>query len=119
LRIADGASRAEAGGAAVFARAAVVRTAAGVDVSDAYRRGAEHALAIVRAHGIRIAILKEGSPSCGNGTIHDGSFSGTRVPGDGVTAALLRANGIRVFSERELDKAAEWLDREEEPRRES
>jgi uncharacterized protein YbbK (DUF523 family) len=106
------------GGAAVLTRAAVVRTAAGVDVSDAYRRGADRALAAARAHGIRIAILKEGSPSCGSGTIYDGSFSGTRAPGDGVTAALLRSNGIHVFSEHELDRAAEWLRHEEdEPRR--
>jgi uncharacterized protein YbbK (DUF523 family) len=93
------------GGGAVVARAAVVRTAAGVDVTEAYRRGAERALAVAREQGIRVAILKEGSPSCGSSTIYDGAFSGTRVAGAGVTAALLRANGIRVFNEQELDAA--------------
>jgi len=97
------------GGAAVLAHQAVVRTSAGVDVTDAYRRGAERALAVAQQHGIRVAILKEGSPSCGSSVVYDGTFSGTRVAGAGVTAALLAAHGIQVFSEHELDAADAWL----------
>ena len=58
-----------------------------------------------------MAILKEGSPSCGSHYIYDGTFTTTRVPGgSGVTTAALRAAGIRVFSESELDAAAAYLE---------
>ena len=96
-------------GHGVIARAAVVRTASGVDVTDAYRRGAERALDIVKQHHIRVAILKDASPSCGSASVYDGAFSGTRVPGAGVTTALLEAHGVRVFSDLEIDQAASWL----------
>ncbi|MNF07884.1 hypothetical protein D3C80_2081630 [compost metagenome] len=63
------------------------------------------ALALVRKHGIRIAVLKAGSPSCGNQLTYDGTFSGTKVAGEGVTTALLRREGVLVFSELELEAA--------------
>ena len=59
--------------------------------------------------GIRLAILKEGSPSCGSGYIYDGSFTGIKKPGKGVAAALLEENGIRVFSEREIPEAEKFI----------
>lgn len=68
----------------------------GADVTDAFRRGAERTLAIARAAGAVRAALQERSPSCGCGTVYDGTFSGTLVPGDGVTAELLRKNGVEV-----------------------
>ena len=64
-----------------------------------YRKGAEAALALYRLCGCQAAILKANSPSCGCGTIHDGSFSHRKISGDGVTAELLRANGIPVYTE--------------------
>lgn len=82
-----------------------VRTAAGEDVSAAFRKGAFVALELARRHGIRLAILKERSPSCGSGAVYDGSFSGQKIPGEGVTAALLRQRGVRVFSEDQLAEA--------------
>ena len=72
---------------------------AGRDVTAEYVRGAESALELARLYGCRGAILKERSPSCGCGYIYDGSFSGTLVPGDGVTARLLKAHGIPVTGE--------------------
>jgi uncharacterized protein YbbK (DUF523 family) len=87
-------------------RLPVVTTSDGRDVSGAFQRGAEEALALVRRLRIRVAVLKDGSPSCGARTIFDGTFSGTRVPGEGVTAALLRANGVHVFSDQDLEGAA-------------
>jgi len=96
-------------GRGVMARVARVRSASGVDVTDAYRRGAEQALALARQHHIRVAILKDASPSCGSATVYDGTFTGTRVPGAGVTAALLAAHGVKVFSDLEIDQAARWL----------
>jgi uncharacterized protein YbbK (DUF523 family) len=87
-----------------------VLTAAGHDVTDAYARGAEAAAATCAAHHIRIAILKDRSPSCGSHSIHDGTFSGRTIDGQGITAARLRLEGVRVFSESEIDVAARYLD---------
>ncbi|HLV17073.1 MAG TPA: DUF523 domain-containing protein, partial [Pseudomonas sp.] len=75
----------------------------------AFRAGAEAALQLVRQHNIRLAILKARSPSCGNRQNYDGSFSGTLIDGEGVTAAALRQAGVQVFSEHELEAAAEAL----------
>lgn len=71
----------------------------GEDFTAAFVRGAGIALALVRQHGIRLAVLKARSPSCGNLQNYDGSFSGSLVDGEGVTAALLRQAGVRVFHE--------------------
>lgn len=79
-----------------------VMTRDGRDVTDAYRNGAEQVLRLADQFGCRIAILKERSPSCGSGTIYDGTFSGSFRAGDGVTAELLRENGIRVYGESEI-----------------
>jgi uncharacterized protein YbbK (DUF523 family) len=97
--------RGPGGGLAVLAGDASIHTVQGIDVTAAFLAGAQAALAAARRHGIRLAILKENSPSCGTRRVHDGSFSGTRVPGMGVTAALLREAGIEVFPETELDAA--------------
>jgi uncharacterized protein YbbK (DUF523 family) len=91
-----------AGGLKVLAGEAIVMNSNGSDVSELFVRGARQALGNARSKDIRIAILKEGSPSCGTGYVYDGTFSHTRVTGLGVTAALLRQNGIHVFSEAQL-----------------
>ncbi|MFJ4346126.1 DUF523 domain-containing protein [Pseudomonas sp. NPDC089401] len=92
-------------GAQVLDGGAQVLTVSGEDVSAAFLAGAQVALALVRRHGISVAVLKAGSPSCGNRLTYDGTFSGVKVPGEGVTAALLRREGVRVFSELELEEA--------------
>jgi len=91
-------------------RGASVVTADGTDVTAAFVAGAERALEAARASGVRLAVLKENSPSCGSTHVYDGTFTGTRVAGQGVTAALFEANGIRVFSERTLADAAAYLE---------
>ena len=80
-------------------------TVEGRDVTGAFEQGAQKALELCQQNNIRIAILKEGSPSCGSSLINDGHFSHTKIPGQGVTTRLLEANGVRVFSEHELEKA--------------
>lgn len=87
-------------------RGARVVTQDGRDVTENYRRGAEAALEIARREGVCAAVLKERSPSCGSGEIYDGSFTGTRTAGDGVTAELLKAHGIAVFGEGEAQGLA-------------
>ncbi len=96
-------------GGEVLDGAARVVTVGGEDVSAAFLAGARQALALVRQHGIRVAVLKAGSPSCGNRLTYDGSFSGLKVPGEGVTTALLRREGVLVFSELELEQAQQAL----------
>ena len=72
---------------------------AGDDVTACFAKGAEAALRIAELGHCRYAILKERSPSCGCGTIYDGTFSGSLAEGDGVTAELFKANGIPVYGE--------------------
>ena len=88
---------------------APVMTSEGEDVTAAFMDGAQQALALVNRHGIRIAILKANSPSCGNLLTYDGTFSGVKVSGEGVTAALLSRHGVRVFNESQLAEAASAL----------
>ena len=81
-----------------------VVTREGGDVTAQYRRGAEEALRLCRLLGCNAALLKERSPSCGSGAIYDGTFTGTVTAGDGVTAELLRKNGIPVYGETQADQ---------------
>lgn len=81
----------------------------GQDVTTYFLDGAKKALELAGSLGIRLAILKEGSPSCGSGYIYDGSFSNIKIPGKGIAAALLEENGIRVFSELEIAEAESYL----------
>ncbi len=79
----------------------------GRDVTPEYQRGAAEALKLARLFACDGAVLKARSPSCGCGEIYDGTFTGTRVPGDGVTASLLRDSGLTVCTEEDLDKIRE------------
>lgn len=72
------------------------------DVTENFINGAKESLKIAEMFNCKQAILKEGSPSCGCNFIYDGSFSGNKIPGMGVTAALFNENNIEVFSEKEL-----------------
>ena len=93
------------GGEVLDGQAPVITTE-GADVSAQFLAGAYQALELVEKHGIRIAVLKANSPSCGNLLTYDGTFSGVKVSGEGVTAALLKRHGVQVFSELELAEAA-------------
>lgn len=75
---------------------------AGEDVTEQFQKGAEETLKIARENNITEAIMKQRSPSCGCGKIFDGTFSGKVIDGWGITADLLRKNGIRVISEEEI-----------------
>lgn len=74
----------------------------GEDNTEAFLRGAHEVLNIVKMEGITKAILKAKSPSCGCGIIYDGTFSGNKVEGNGVTAELLIQNGVEVITEDDL-----------------
>ena len=91
------------GGDVLEGRARVVNIE-GRDVTVQFLAGAQKALCVAQRWGIKEAILKARSPSCGVGQIYDGSFSGHLVEGDGVTAALLKREGIIVRNEDEWEE---------------
>lgn len=99
-----------AGGDAVMDGTARVVTVHGADVTEPFLRGARLALDAALPADVRLAVLKDGSPSCGSEIIHDGSFGGRTRDGMGVTAAVLQRAGIAVFSEKRLDDAAMYLE---------
>ena len=86
-------------------RGSRVVTASGLDVTDAYVRGAQQVLQLALQFSCRAAILKAKSPACGSGQIYDGSFSRHLVPGWGVAAQLLRESGLLVCDETQIG----WL----------
>ncbi|MCM1306735.1 MAG: DUF523 domain-containing protein [Bacteroides sp.] len=74
----------------------------GSDVTEQYSRGADFAVEIAKANDVDYCILKANSPSCGKGVIYDGTFSGAKIQGNGVTAEKLLANGFTVITENDL-----------------
>lgn len=82
----------------------------GKDVSKQFHKGAQETFRIANILDCKYAVLKEKSPSCGSGKIYDGTFTGTLVEGDGITAKALKDMGIQVFGE---TKIAELLKKED------
>lgn len=83
----------------VLAGRARVINVAGEDLSVSFIKGAQECLALMQQAGIDEAVLQRRSPSCGVGRIYDGSFSGHLIAGDGVTAALFKKHGIKVWND--------------------
>ncbi len=73
-----------------------VRSIYGDILTSQFLRGAEETLKIAKLLNAEIALFKSLSPSCGSGKIYDGTFSGEVKEGYGVTAAILKKNGIEV-----------------------
>ncbi len=88
-----------------------VITSQGQDVTKEFMLGASKALLLCQQFNIRYALLKESSPSCGSSMIYDGTFSGKKILGQGLTAQLLRENGVEVFSENTIDNLFERIER--------
>lgn len=74
-----------------------------VDVTLEFNKGAIKALELAKEYGCKKAILKAKSPSCGKGVIYDGTFSHNKINGNGVACELLLKNGIKVYTEEEID----------------
>jgi uncharacterized protein YbbK (DUF523 family) len=87
----------------------------GRDVSAEFAAGAARAVALAHEHAVVVAVLKEGSPSCGSSLVGDGTFGGVKVKGSGATTQALRALGVQVFSELELELADCALEAIERP----
>ncbi|MBS6955844.1 MAG: DUF523 domain-containing protein [Enterocloster asparagiformis] len=89
-----------------------VVTGDGQDVTGAYARGAEEAVRLAKLYRCRYALLKERSPSCGSGRIYDGTFTRKLIPGDGVTAARLRDEGVAVYGESAIRQLLSDIERQ-------
>lgn len=76
----------------------MVMSREGTNCTREYTEGARRTLEICRIAGIRKAILQQRSPSCGCGRIYDGTFSSRLIDGNGITAEMLKANGISVYT---------------------
>lgn len=81
----------------------------GTEVTSMFVDGAELAVQRAVAEGCVIAVLTDGSPSCGTTYVFDGSFTGGTLPGMGVAAQLLQDHGVRVFPEDQIDEADRYL----------
>ncbi len=81
-----------------------VLSSTGKDVTMEFISGAQHALLLAQQHQVKYALLKESSPSCGVNRVYDGTFSGRKIEGSGMTTQLLKKNGILVFSENEIEE---------------
>lgn len=71
----------------------------GNDVTQEFLKGAYEVLQIAKEKKVKMAILKAKSPSCGRGTVYDGTFTGNKISGNGITVELLLKNGIEVLNE--------------------
>lgn len=87
----------------VMEGSAVIINSEGKNLTDEFLKGAHESIKICRRCNIKIAVLKSKSPSCGCGEIYDGSFTGNKIKGNGITAEVFIRNGIRVFTEEEID----------------
>lgn len=95
----------EGEGSDVLAGRSCVVDINGLDVTEYFVRGAERALNLCREHNIKVAVLADGSPSCGSSLIYNGRFEAVKKAGAGVTAALLRQQGIQVFTQHSIKEA--------------
>ena len=89
-------------GGDVLGSKAQVYNSAGENVTAAFLEGAYKVAELAREYNATEAILKDGSPSCGVHEIYDGSFSGRKIAGQGVCAAVLLGMGLEVRSEDDL-----------------
>ena len=87
----------------------IVKNKEGEDVTINFLVGAKNTLDLCKSEEIKVALLKANSPSCGNNTIYDGTFTSTPIKGQGLTAKLLIENGIKVFNENEINDLKEYI----------
>lgn len=74
----------------------------GRNVDREFRLGARLALEKAQRENVELVILQSRSPSCGVKQVYDGTFSGKKVPGQGVFAQLLQKNGFAVVDVEDL-----------------
>lgn len=80
-----------------------VVTKSGKDVSANFIDGALKSLEIALKNNVKVAILKESSPSCGSSMVYDGTFSGNKVSKMGIAAEIFKKNNIKVYNETQIE----------------
>ena len=86
-----------------------VQTKEGEDVTINFLLGAKKALDLCQEEGIKVALLKSKSPSCGNIQTYDGTFSDTLIDSAGMTARLLSENGVTIFNENQIKELNRFI----------
>ena len=79
-----------------------VYSKSGKDVTKEFELGAKLALEEAKKNGCTCAILQENSPSCGSNYVYDGTFTGKKIRGKGVTTKIFEENGIQIISSNEF-----------------
>ena len=69
----------------------------GKNVTKEFLNGAQLAFEIVQKENPDLIILQSRSPSCGINQIYDGTFSGRKIKGQGLFAALCIKAGYNVL----------------------
>lgn len=92
------------GGQSVLNGTAKVLSKEGKDFTEDFIAGAKAALSVAKNHGAKVAILKNGSPSCGSTRIYDGSFTGNKIDQKGVAVVLLENSSVKVIDEEQIEK---------------
>ncbi len=87
-----------------------VRAQTGQDVTKEYTKGAKEALRLAQTEDVAFCIMKQDSPSCGSKYIYDGTFTDTKISGQGLAVEYLRNAGFKVFAEEDMDDAAAYLE---------
>lgn len=86
-----------------------VTACTGVDVTEEYTKGALEAVRLAKENNVAFCIMKQDSPSCGSKFIYDGTFTDTKIPGQGLAVEMLRDAGFKVFAEEDIDEVADYL----------
>ena len=82
----------------------------GPDVTEEYTKGALEAVRLALENEVAFAIMKQDSPSCGSKFIYDGTFTDTKIPGQGLAVQKLREAGVKIFAEEDIDEAEAYLE---------
>lgn len=84
----------------------------GEDKTANFEKGANEVIKLVKQFNVKYAVLKENSPSCGVNYIYDGTFTGSKISGSGITTNLLKELGVNVYSENEIDELIKRIEKE-------
>lgn len=69
----------------------------GEDVTALCSQGVARCLDFLKNQQVDLVVLQSRSPTCGVGTVYDGTFSGTLTAGNGLLAEALQSAGYAVL----------------------
>jgi uncharacterized protein YbbK (DUF523 family) len=82
----------------------------GQDVTEEYKKGAKEAVRLAEENQVVCCIMKQRSPSCGSKIIYDGTFTGSKIKGEGIAVRKLRKAGFKVFGEEDMEEVKSFID---------